>query len=337
MKKIVVLILIVIVTVVVMGYLVFVTPNVNTTRNIYIKIPTGSSYQDVLNILHEKQALRNEWSFKLIASLKKYDTHVNPGYYVLNKGMNNRQIVNMLRAGLQTPVKLVIYNIRTKEEFAGLVGRTLEMDSAEVILLLNDDKFCKSMMEADTSTILTRFIVDNYEFYWNISADKFFDKLKNAYKAYWNDERRAKASAINLTPQSATILASIVEKEVIRDKELPTVAGVYLNRLKINMPLQADPTLVFALRDFDARRVTSYHKDFDTPYNTYKYTGLPPGPICMPRKKSIDAVLNYEDHKYLYFCANPDMSGYSLFSVTYEEQMKVAAQYRQKLNKMNIH
>ncbi|HRG91177.1 MAG TPA: endolytic transglycosylase MltG, partial [Chitinophagales bacterium] len=279
MKKIAVLILLIVVALAIAGYVVLVSPNVNTTKNIYIKIPTGSSYTDVLNILHEKQALKNEWSFNLVAGLKKYEAHVNPGYYVLNKGMNNRQIVNMLRAGLQTPVKLVIYNIRTKEEFAGLVGRTLELDSAAVILQLNDEKFCKSMMDADTATILSWFIVDNYEFYWNVSADKFFAKLQEAYRTFWNDERRAKAAAINLTPQSTTILASIVEKEVIRDKELPTVAGVYLNRLKINMPLQADPTLVFALRDFDARRVTSYHKDFDTPYNTYKYTGLPPGPF----------------------------------------------------------
>jgi UPF0755 protein len=337
MKKIAVVLLLVLLAVAGLGYFVFISPNVNTAKNVYIKIPTGSSYADVLAILNEKQVLKNKWSFNLVSNLKKYDTHVNPGYYVFTKNMNNRQIVNMLRAGLQTPVTLVIYNIRTKDEFAGLVGRTLELDSNKVLAMLNDDKFCKKIMDADTTTILSRFIVDNYEFYWNVSAENFFGKLQSAYKSFWNDERRAKAAALNLTPQGVTILASIVEKEVIRDKELPTVAGVYLNRLKINMPLQADPTLVFALRDFDARRVTSYHKDFDSPYNTYMYPGLPPGPICMPRKKSIDAVLNYEDHSFLYFCANPDMSGFSIFSKTYEEQIKVAAQYRQKLNKMNIH
>ena len=133
------------------------------------------------------------------------------------------------------------------------------------------------------------------------------------------------------------ILASIVEKECMKDKELQTVAGVYLNRLKIDMPLQADPTLVFALRDFDAKRVTNYHKDYESPYNTYKHTGLPPGPICLPFKKSIDAVLNAEEHDYLYFCANPDMSGYSVFSRTLDEQNKVANLYRKKMNEMNIH
>ena len=163
------------------------------------------------------------------------------------------------------------------------------------------------------------------------------DKMKEAHAAFWDSSRLNLAGKKNLTPGEATTLASIVEKEVIYDKELPTVAGVYLNRLKKGMPLQADPTLVFALRDFDAKRVTNYHKEYDSPYNTYLHQGLPPGPICMPRKKSIDAVLNADENDYLYFCANPDMSGYSIFSKDYKDQVKVAANYRKKLNKMNIH
>ncbi|MES2621345.1 MAG: endolytic transglycosylase MltG, partial [Bacteroidota bacterium] len=226
--------------------------------------------------------------------------------------------------------------IRTKEEFSGLIGRTLELDSNELRVKLNDQKFCKKY-GLDTNQILSRFVVDNYEFYWNIPFEKFEDKMNTAYNFFWNDERKTKAKALKMTATEITTLASIVEKEVIRDKELPTVAGVYLNRLRIGMPLQADPTLVFARRDFDAKRVNSTHKEFDSPYNTYKYAGLPPGPICMPRKKSIDAVLNYEEHSYLYFCANPDMSGYSIFSKTYEEQMNVAARYRRTLDKLNVH
>ncbi len=336
MKKFFYLLLLLLVLSAVGAYQVLYAPNVNAEKRVSVKIPTGSSYEDVLRILKENEVLKNEFGFSVVSKLKKYPDHVNSGYYVFNKGMNNRQIVNILRAGLQTPVTLVIYNIRTKDEFAGLVGRTLELDSNEVLAQLNDGKFCKTL-GTDTSKVLSKFIVDNYEFYWNISFDKFIDKLNAAYDKFWNEERKAKATALNLSPTEVTTLASITEKEVIRDKELPTVAGVYLNRLRIGMPLQADPTLVFALRDFDAKRVTSYHKDFDTPYNTYKYAGLPPGPICMPRKKCIDAVLNFEEHKYLFFCANPDMSGYSLFSVSYEDQMKVAAQYRKKLNAMNIH
>ncbi len=317
-------------------YSLLLEANINAEKRVAIKIPTGSSYKDVERILKENNVLRSEFGFSIVSMLKHYPDQVKSGYYIFNSGMNNRQIVNMLRAGLQTPVTLVVYNIRTKDEFAGLVGRTLEMDSDKLLAKLNDVKFCKEM-HSDTAKILSRFIVDNYEFYWNIPQDKFFERMNAAYEKFWNIERKAKAESIHLSPTEVTILASIVEKEVIRDKELPTVAGVYLNRLKIGMPLQADPTLVFALHDFTAQRVTSFHKEFDSPYNTYKYAGLPPGPICMPRKKSIDAVLNFEKHDFLYFCANPDLSGYSLFSKSYEDQMKVAAQYRKKLNAMNIH
>ncbi len=317
-------------------YEIFVAANINAEKRVTVKIPTGSIYADVEKILKQNKVLKSELTFSLVSLMKHYPDKVKPGYYVFTNGMNNRQIVNMLRAGLQTPVTLVVYNIRTKEEFAGLVGRTLELDSNKLLAKLNDADFCKTL-RTDTAKILSRFIVDNYDFYWNISEEKFLEKLNAAYETFWNSERRAKANTLNLTPTEVTTLASIVEKEVIRDKELPTVAGVYLNRLRIGMPLQADPTLVFALHDFTAKRVTSYHKDFDSPYNTYKYTGLPPGAICMPRKKSIDAVLNFEAHEYLYFCANPDMSGYSLFSKSYEDQMRVAAQYRKKLNALNIH
>jgi UPF0755 protein len=318
------------------AYYVLVVPNINAPKRVSIKIPTGSTYADVERILHENNVLKDELTFSIVSKLKKYPDHINAGYYVFNAGLNNRQIVNILRAGLQTPVTLVIYNIRTKEEFAGLAGRTLELDSNELLAKLNDDAFCKQL-KSDTGKILTRFIVDNYDFYWNVSQEKFFDKLNAAYDNFWNTERKNKVQVLNLSPTEVTILASITEKEVLRDKELPTVAGVYLNRLRINMPLQADPTLVFALHDFTAQRVTSKHKDFDSPYNTYKYPGLPPGAICMPRKKSIDAVLNSEEHPYLYFCANPDLSGYSIFAKTYDEQMETAAKYRKKLNEMNIH
>jgi UPF0755 protein len=317
------------------GFWLMYMPNINTQKRVSVKIPTGSKYNDVMQLLQDNKVLKSELSFHLMSLLKKYPDNVKAGYYVFGKSMNNRQIVNMLMGGLQTPVTMVIYNIRTKDEFAGLVGRTLELDSNEILEKLKSPAFCKAM-GTDTAKVLARFIVDNYEFYWNTPQKRFFEKLNESYSDFWNAERLSKAEEIHLTADEVVTLASIVEKEVIRDKELTTVAGVYLNRLKIGMPLQADPTLVFALKDFDARRVTSVHKDFDSPYNTYKYAGLPPGPICMPRKKSIDAVLNYEEHKYLYFCANPDMSGFSIFSKTYDEQINVARQYRKKLDAMNI-
>lgn len=315
---------------------VFYLPNINSDTRVGVKIPTGSTYQDVLNILHDKNVLINDYTFSVVSHLKHYDRAVKPGYYVFNRNMNNRQIVNMLRLGLQTPVTLVIYNIRTKEEFAGLVGRTLEIDSNALLARLNDPTFC-AKFGLDTNNILSCFVVDNYQLYWNTGLAKFMDKMKEAHSAFWDNKRLEEARAKKLSPAEAVTLASIVEKEVIFDTELPIVAGVYLNRLKIGMPLQADPTCIFATRDFDAKRVTNYHKEFPSPYNTYLHAGLPPGPICMPRKKSIDAVLTADENDYLYFCANPDRSGYQIFSKTYQDQKVVAGNYHKKLNKDNIH
>lgn len=318
------------------AYATLYSPNINADKKITIKISTGADYGEVMMLLRQKKILKKEWSFNLVSYLKNYPAHTHAGNYVFYPGMNNRQIVNILRYGIQTPVTLVVYNIRTKNDFAGLIGRTLELDSTTILKKLNSPQFCNSL-HSDTTNILGKFVVANYDLYWNATFETLVAKLNDGYQNFWNTERKAKAAALQLTPAQVTVLASITEKEVIRDSELPRVAGVYLNRLRIGMPLQADPTLVFALRDFSAQRVTSVHKDFDSPYNTYKYAGLPPGPICMPRKKSIDAVLNFEKHSYLYFCANPDMSGYSVFSETYLQQMRVAAQYRKKLNELNIH
>ncbi|MFN8310979.1 MAG: endolytic transglycosylase MltG [Chitinophagales bacterium] len=318
-------------------WVIFFQNNIkDQNKRAVLNIPTGSDFDDVLKLMQKAGLLSNENTFRLVAQWKNYPANVKPGHYVFNKTMSNREMVNMLKSGNQVPVKLVIYNIRTKEEFAGLVGRTMELDSVFLLSKLNDAAFC-SELGRNTNTILSAFVTDNYEFKWNASFEEFLAVMKKAYDRFWNNERMAKAVKLGYQPSEIVTLASIVEKECIFDKELPTVAGVYLNRLKCNMPLQADPTLVFALRDFDARRVWNYHKEYDSPYNTYMYAGLPPGPICMPRKKSIDAVLNFQDHDYLYFCANPDMSGYSIFSKTLDEQNKVARMYREKVTEMGVH
>ena len=301
---------------------------------LYVNIPTGSDLNDVKRILSEREILLSIQTFEMAARIKGYKT-VKPGHYVFNRSMSNREIVNMLQSGRQVPVKLVIYNMRTKEDFAGLVGRTLEIDSVEFLAKLNDPDFCGGY-NLDTNNILNLFITDNYELKWNTNMIDFTNRMKGYYEKFWQGDRRAKAKEMGFNPAEITTLASIVEKECIFDKELPIVAGVYLNRLRLNMPLQADPTLVYATRDFEARRVTDYHKGFESPYNTYLHAGLPPGPICMPKKKSIDAVLNADQNDYLYFCANPDMSGYSVFSKTLAEQNKIAVQYRKKLNQMKV-
>ncbi len=299
-----------------------------------VNVPTGSQVRDVTMILAERHIIESWQTFDLAAQIKGFKS-VKPGHYVFNKTMSNREVINMLQSGRQTPVKLVIYNIRTKEEFAGLVGRTLEIDSVVFLAKLNDPDFCAGF-NLDTNNILNLFITDNYELKWNTNIIDFTNKMKVYYEKFWQGSRRDRAKEMGYNPAQITTLASIVEKECTFDKELPIVAGVYLNRLRIDMPLQADPTLIFATRDFDARRVTQYHKDFESPYNSYHHTGLPPGPICMPKKKSIDAVLNADQNDYLYFCANPDMSGYSVFSRTLDEQNRIAVQYRKKLDQLKV-
>ena len=300
----------------------------------FVNIPTGSTMPDLLKLMSDKGVLQSVQTFEIASQIKRFNT-VKPGHYVFNRSMSNREIINMLQSGRQVPVKLVIYNIRTKEEFAGLVGRTLEIDSVGFLAKLNDPDFCNGY-NLDTNNILNLFITDNYELKWNTNIIDFTNRMKGYYEKFWGDGRRAKAKEMGYNPAQIMTLASIVEKECTFDKELPVVAGVYLNRLRINMPLQADPTLKFAAHDLDAKRVTAYHKTFDSPYNTYLYAGLPPGPICMPKKKSIDAVLNPDQNDYIYFCANPDMSGCSVFSHTLAEQNKIAVEYRKKLDQMKV-
>lgn len=318
------------------GWWILIRPNVNTTKNPRVLlIPTGSTYNDLLIILKAEAIVNDPFSFDLWARYRHYPLTVKPGRYLLSRNMNNREIVNLLKSGRQSPVTLVIYDVWLKEQLCGKIGRTLEMDSTAARQLLYSDSL-NARWGTDTANTLSHIIADNYELYWNASPATLIRKWETAYRIFWNDERRAKAALLQLNPEQVYTLASIVERECMKDSELKTVAGVYLNRLRIDMPLQADPTLKFATRDLDARRIVNWHKEFDSPWNTYKYKGLPPGPIGMPRKKTIDAVLNAEKHDYLYFCANPDLSGYSIFSETYEKQMKVARMFQRKMNQMNI-
>ena len=317
------------------GYWILIKNNIaQADGRPYINIPTGSDVKAVMSLLSERHILQDMSTFEIAAQIKGYKA-VKPGHYVFNKSMGNREILNMLASGRQTPVKLVIYNIRTKEDMAGLVGRTLEIDSVSFLAKLSDPAFC-AQFDLDTDNILCHFMADNYELKWNTDIDGLIQKMDDSYRRYWTAERLDTCGMKGLKPAQALILASIVEKECIFDKELPTVAGVYFNRLHSDMPLQADPTLVFATRDFNARRVTDYHKTFESPYNTYLHSGLPPGPICIPKRKSIEAVLNAEQNDYLYFCANPDMSGYSVFSTTLAEQNKIAVEYRKKLKELKV-
>lgn len=318
-------------------YSIIYRPNVGLSQDKeFFYIPTGSTFQDVSNALVQQGIIHSQTTFDWVSEQKKYKLNVKPGRYRLKDGMSNNELVNLLRAGLQEPVMLTFNNVRFKEDLAGKVGKFIEADSTEIIDLLNNSSFVQSY-GFNTTTFLTIFLPNTYEFWWNTSAEQFVERMAAEYKTFWTAERKQKAKALGLTQSEVSILASIIQKETNKADEKPTVAGVYYNRLKKGMLLQADPTLVYANRDFTARRVLNKHKLIDSPYNTYKYKGLPPGPICLPSIESIDAVLNVKSHNYLYFCAKPDGSGYHSFACTYNEHLQNAREFQRELNKRKVY
>lgn len=311
------------------NYLYITKPIIKTTdgKNVSLYIPTTADYQQVKNEIVSLNVLKSKKAFDWLAKRMHYDENVHPGRYVLTDGMTNQQLINMLRMGHQTPVKVVFNNMRTVEQLAGRISEQIEADSAEIVEIINRN---------DTLDA-TIFIPNTYEFYWNTDAEDFVGKMLVEYRNFWNESRRNKAKAHKLTPRQVSILASIIDKETRKTSEMPTIAGVYINRLNKRWPLQADPTLVFALGDYNIRRVLDVHKNIDSPYNTYKYAGLPPGPICIPSIAAIDAVLNAETHNYFYFCAKDDLSGYHVFAKNITEHNKNAEKYRKALNKNKIY
>jgi UPF0755 protein len=318
-------------------YKTILTPNVNLSfeQEEYLYIPTGADYEQVIRILNEKKLIKNSATFEFLASGMNYKKHIHPGRYEIKANMSNKDLIMMLRSGRQKPVKLVLRNHRTLKELTGIVSEKLEADSTELMELLSDSSYLQTFgLRKDEALCL--FIPDTYEFYWNTSAKKFLRKVTTAYKKYWNDKRIRRAESLGLTVASATILASIVEKETSKNDEKSRISGVYLNRLKKEMKLEADPTLVYASGDFGARRILAWHRNYESPYNTYKYKGLPPGPICMPSKTTLDKVLDTETHNYMYFCARADFSGYHSFATNYSQHLENARKFHKELDKRNI-
>lgn len=312
------------------------SPNVTTPdkQEFSLYIPTGATYEQVKDSLYSHHLIVNKRSFEWVCRRKDYPDHVKPGRYVLQDGMNNNQLSNILRGGLQTPVKVTFNNIRDVKMLAGRVGGQIEADSLEIVTYLsNQEEVWK--LGFDQRTIPALFLPNTYEFYWNTDAEKFVERMKNEYDKFWDEERQSRAKSLGLTQIQVSILASIVDKETNQTDEMPKIAGVYLNRLKSGWLLQADPTLVFALGDFDLKRVLNVHKEVESPYNTYKYPGLPPGPICIPSLASINAVLYAEKHNYYYFCAREDFSGYHNFAKTLTEHNQNALRYQKALNQLN--
>ena len=313
------------------------SPNVNTgaDEEVSILIPTGSTFEEVKALLYSHGLILNKRAFEWVSKKKNYPANVKPGHYVLKSSMNNNFLVNMLRSGAQVPVNVVFNNVRTKELLAGKIALQIEADSLSLVRLWNDPNFLKTI-GFTPSTISTMFIPNTYEMWWTSDAREFTMRMNKEYKRFWEGSRSDKARALKLSIPEVVTLASIVEKETEKNDDKPIIAGVYINRLKKGWPLQADPTLKYASGNFELKRVLNVHKEVESPYNTYKYSGLPPGPICIPSIASIDAVLDYRKHDYMFFCAKSDMSGYSAFARTLAEHNRNANAYQQALDRKGI-
>jgi len=309
--------------------------NIKLTEPTGFYIKTGSTYADLITQLKDIDALNSWIGFETLANKMNLANNVHPGYYVIENNLSNIALIRKLRGAHQKPVKVIFNKHRTIEDLAGIISQQIEADSLEFVSLLNDSAYLQQH-NIDSATVLAHFIPNTYEVYWNTSAEKFIKKMLKAANDFWTDKRLAKAASLKLNKVEIITLASIVEEETNKMDEQPRVAGVYLNRLKKGWHLQADPTVKFAVNDFTLKRILNKHLETDSPYNTYKVIGLPPGPICLPSTKTIDAVLNAEKHNYMYFCAKEDFSGYHNFSQTLAEHNANARKYHKALNKRKI-
>ncbi len=308
--------------------------NISEEAAEYLYIPTGSNIDDVERIIKENNILLNTETFKWVATQLKYK-NIKPGKYKIKQGMSNVELVRKLRAGDQEIVKLSFQNFRLMSEFAGYVGKQLECDSTELLNKLDSIDLIREY-GFNEENIFCMFIPNTYEFYWNTSALKFIDKMNEQYVKFWTEERISKAKKIGLSKTEVSILASIVDQEALVNKEMKTIAGVYMNRINRGMKLEADPTVIFAIGNFNIKRVLNRMLNHNSPYNTYKYNGLPPGPICMPSIAAIDAVLSYEKHNYIYFCAKEDFSGYHNYASNLAEHQNNAKKFQLALSKRGI-
>lgn len=318
------------------AYGILYMPNFEGSETKYIYIYEDKKDFEVLcRELQDSAGCKNIRFFKLLAEFRKYPENMKSGRYAIEPGMNNTAMLNRLRRSQQAPVRLTFNNLRLISDLSDRISEQLMITNDDLLTYLMDDRYCESLGFTAT-TIKTMFIPNTYEVYWNIPADKLMERLKREYEAFWNDKRRQKAKDLRLTPVEVAILASIVEEETAVADEFPVVAGLYINRLHKGMLLQADPTVKYAVGDFTLQRILHKHLEVDSPYNTYLYSGLPPGPIRIASIHGIDAVLNYTRHNYLYMCAKEDFSGRHNFAVTLSEHNRNADRYRTELNRRGI-
>jgi len=307
--------------------------NTQHTSDKVIYINSDSSFDDVVYTLDTASIIADKSSFEKVASLMKY-TYVKPGRYKIHADMSNKDLISLLRSGVQEPINLVISHGRTLNDIASAISQQMEVDSSDVLDAFLDERFLEEV-NLDNSNVISMIVPNTYQMYWDASADQILDRLAVEHEIYWK-KRESQLANHSLTRLEVSTLASIVESESQYKPERATIAGVYLNRLKRNIPLQADPTVVYALGDFTIRRVLNKHLEVESPYNTYKYNGLPPGPICMPSISSLDAVLNAENHDYLFFCAKPGYNAGHNFAKTNGQHERNARVYRRWLSQEGI-
>jgi len=311
------------------GWKVF-GPGVSTGNGEFFYIKTGTDYDNVKQELTSKKYIRGSTWFDLVSKLLRYKT-VKPGRYKIQKGMSLFNLVRILQNGHQTQIAFVITKLRTKEDLAKKTGGIFECDSLQLINFLNNSDSLKKY-GLDSNTVIAAIMPYTYNLNWNSSAGKIFQKLNTAYRIFWTAERKQKADSLHLTPVEISTIASIVEEETRIKNDKPNIASVYLNRLRLGMPLQADPTVKFAMKDFGLKRILYVHLKTISPYNTYLHTGLPPGPICTPSIESIDAVLNSPKTDYLYFVANSNFDGSSIFTTNLIDHNKYASSFQKALD-----
>ena len=318
-------------------YSLFLRPNILVNKpGKQLNIPHGISFKHLKATLQQEGYLSSVTSFSLLARLMYYDRRIIPGAYQLKSNMSNWQALRLLRAGVQQPVKIVLHNVDNKTTLATKITQRLEISAAVFQKLLEDPAFVHQY-GFNLENVLTMFIPNTYEVYWTISPERLFARMYKEYKHFWNERRLSQAKRLKLTPVEVAILASIVQKETNKLEEAPLIAGVYINRLRKKIALRSCTTLLHILGDPSARRVLHKYKAIDSPYNTYKYRGLPPGPISLPSIAMIDAVLSFTTHNYFYFSAKEDFSGYHYFTRSFQEHLRNARRYQKALNQARIY
>jgi UPF0755 protein len=306
---------------------------INTEKDsTYFFVRTGSQYPQVYMDFKKSGMLKYDRGFDWVAKKKEYPSNIKPGRYLLLKGMSNSQIVDLLRSGKQAEVSLVFNTTRYFDRLAGVISKQIEADSLTLLKAFRDSSMA-SKYGFTQDQWRGMFIPNTYRFLWNTSAEQFLDRMNHEFKAFWNQDREKRLKEIGLDKFELMSLAAIVQEETFKPEDMPKVAGVYMNRIRQGIKLQADPTVIYALGDYSIRRVLHKHLLVDSRYNTYKYPGLPPGPIRIPSLQAIEASLNYQKHDFLYFCAKEDFSGFSVFARTYNEHLVNARKYQRALSK----